>query len=253
MKSLLKAKWGIVATVALALVLGLSPTAGSARTASNNDPNNLELSVLTAVWWQWLYSVPLDESPVVDATGANAFENQPFDDLIFLCGTYTATNVGNDVHGTATRSITVERGTAFFFPLINVEWDNVIFDDPTPGVASVVNSQYTIAQLRALAAEGAVGAFDLFCTLTPKGGKTVNVPYERVISPVFPYFLPEESLYEFYGEEIEGLVWPAVSDGWWSYMPPLPKGTYTLHFGGSSPIGPGSTFYEDITYYITVE
>jgi len=254
-----KARWGIVATVAVALVLGLSPIAGSARSASSNDPNQLELSVLSAVWWQWIYSVPLDENPGFDATGEFAFENQPFDDLIFLCGTFSPINVGVNIEGNATRSITVERGTAFFFPLINTEFDNVMFNTPTPGVASVVNNPakggLTIPQLRAGAANFAGSAYDLFCTLTPTGGKTVNVPYERVTSPVFPYFLPEDNIYAAppNPQEIDGLVWPAVSDGYWAYIPPLAKGTYTLNFGGVTPNGPGSIFSEDITYYITVE
>jgi len=79
------------------------------------------------------------------------------------------------------------------------------------------------------------------------------VPYERVKSPVFPYYLPPGNIYEAYGEKIQGIVWPAVADGYWSSIPPLPHGTYTLHFGGSQPIGGGNSFSLDITYHITVK
>ena len=68
----------------------------------------------------------------------------------------------------------------------------------------------------------------------------------------FAYYLPKGNIYAAYGQQIQGLVWPAVSDGYWSYIPPLPKGRYTLNFGGWCAIG-GGNFYEDITYYITVK
>ena len=214
---------------------------------------------MTAIWWQWLYSVPLPENPSFDANGKFASKNQPFDDLIFLCGTATELDVGYNVLGTATRSITVEAGTAFFFPLINSECDNVIFNGAGQGKAAVENSgpnSSTIPQLRAACADYAGSAYDLFCTLTSQSGTTVDVPFERVTSPVFPYFLPPDNIYEAYGQEIEGIVYPAVSDGYWSYIPPLRRGRYTLNFGGTTPNGTvdgqPSIFQEDITYYITV-
>jgi hypothetical protein len=251
MMRLIKAKWGILMTTAVvALALIFSPTAGNVR---GDAPSEQDLSDLTVLWWQWIYSVPLSESPGFDPSGANAFENQPFDDLIFLAGTFTQQNVGNDVHGTATRRITVDSGTAFFFPLINTEWDNVVFDTPQPGTASVVKGKnaMTVPQLRANSAASVDNAFDLYCTLKPTGGQTANVPYGRVSSHPFPYFLPPGNILAAYGQTLVGTVTPAVSDGYWSYIPPLPHGTYTLKFGGALPLT-GGTFYLDITYYITV-
>jgi hypothetical protein len=73
-----------------------------------------------------------------------------------------------------------------------------------------------------------------------------------VTSPVFNYFLPPDNIYGNYDEAIQGVVAPAVSDGYWSYIAPLPQGQYTLKFGGNLPLT-GGTFFLDITYYITVE
>jgi len=162
MMSSMKARWAVVAMLAVTMALTFSPTAGS---ASKNDADDLRASVLTAVWWQWLYSVPLAENPSFDATGQFAFRNQPFDRLIFLAGTSTSFVVNGNVFGTAERSITVPRGTAFFFPLINTEIDNVMFDTPTPGTASVVNTgpnSLTIPQMQALAASFVSGDTGLF-------------------------------------------------------------------------------------------
>jgi hypothetical protein len=248
-----KTRFGLMAIASVvAMSLILTPTTSSVR---GDDRAPCALADLTAVWWQWLYSVPLPENPSFDTTGEYAFENQPFPGLVFLAGTSTQQDIGSDVYGKATRSITVRRGTAFFFPLINTEWDNVMFDTPTKGTASVVNNPkdggLTIPQLYATAAGNIDSAAGLYCTLTPKGGTTVNVPYQRVKSPVFAYFLPADNIYEAYDEGIEGIVWPAVSDGYWSYIPPLPPGTYQLNFGGNTPLT-GGTFYEEITYNITV-
>jgi len=49
----------------------------------------LTLSQLTAVWWQWVLSIPVSDSPLVDETGAHAYSGQPYADLLFLCGTFT--------------------------------------------------------------------------------------------------------------------------------------------------------------------
>src|SRR5881409_3278303 len=47
--------------------------------------------------------------------------------LFFLICTISVLQLQNgDVLGQATRTITVKQGTALFFPLINVEWDNVL-------------------------------------------------------------------------------------------------------------------------------
>jgi len=50
--------------------------------------------------------------------------------------------------------------------------------------------------------------------------------------------------------DVTGTVAPAVSDGWWVFIPPLAKGTYDLNFGGTTF---GGSFTLDITYHITVE
>jgi hypothetical protein len=80
---------------------------------------------LTVIWWQWLYSIPASQSPVLDDTGLNANSNQPYSDLLFLAGTLSSITINDDVFGIATRLIKVKAGTALFFPLLNVKTDNV--------------------------------------------------------------------------------------------------------------------------------
>ncbi len=69
---------------------------------------------------------------------------------------------------------------------------------------------------------------------------------QRLASPPFTVRVPGDNIFGVPG----GVYTPGVSDGYWFYLPPLPKGTHTLKFGGSAFDG---GFVLDITYHITVE
>src|SRR5262245_36800446 len=76
------------------------------------------LAEVTAKWWEWVYSLPVSKNPLFDETGALADTQQPFKKVFFLVGVISAS-------GTAERTITVPVGAALFFPVINVEVDNI--------------------------------------------------------------------------------------------------------------------------------
>jgi hypothetical protein len=78
---------------------------------AETDPGRVD----TVIWWQWLYSIPASQSPAIDDTGANAYNGQPYSDLLFLAGTLSSIEVSGDLLGIATRSISVKEGTALFF------------------------------------------------------------------------------------------------------------------------------------------
>jgi hypothetical protein len=101
-------------------------------------------------------------------------------------------------------------------------------------------------QLAAGAATDEDAVTDLHVTLN---GESLLDDVERVQSPPFTYQLPaEDNIYQFFGTDVSGTIAPAVSDGYWLYIPPLGKGTYDLNFGGASP-----GFALDITYHITAK
>ena len=199
------------------------------------------------MWWQWAFSIPVSDSPLFDDTGADAYNGQSYSDLLFLCGTFSVIPLPNGiVIGEVTRSISVKRGTTFFFPLLNAENDNVGFGVPhLAGAALFV-----------------VGVSGLYATLTPTKadfkkatGPTQDWGYQRLQSPVFSFTLPAtDNLYQYFGVEVSGAVSPVVADGYYSFIPgtgsdALAPGYYLLQFGGTSPDG---TFIEAITYHITV-
>jgi hypothetical protein len=218
----------VTAALGLGLVLAFAPPAQQARAGDRPTPEQL-----TAVWWKWILSIPVSENPGFDDTGANALVNQPFADqgLIFLCGSFTSS--------TANREITVPAGTAFFFPVVNSENDDIFYDRPV-----------SVRRLRADAAATIDGTFDRHAELNGHA-----LTQARLTSPVFAYTLPDEdNIYQFFGVDVTGKVAPAVSDGYWCYIPPLARGSYTLTFGATfpSPTPAQPPFTIDITYTITV-
>jgi hypothetical protein len=220
------------------------------------------------VWWQWLYSIPASESPVLDDTGANAYSGQPYSDLLFLGGTFIVNQLANgDVLGKVTLSISVNSGTALFFPLLNTEYDNVCFRPSLGGNcygAQPFPQNLGAPQLQALAADQADLVTGLFVTLTPadqnfnQTGDPASVVYTRLQPHPFSYKLPAtDNLFQYQGIDVGGTVAPAVSDGYYSLIPlgTLASGYYVLRFGGSAPFTNDTgthLFTNDVTYHITV-
>jgi hypothetical protein len=236
MKYIKRSRWVGLAAIAAALLLARAPSADVARGNDGNDGLPTE-SVLTAKFSEWLYSIPVSQNPSFDETGEFAAIGQPYKGakVFFLCG---VTNVS----GTATRTITVPQGTAFFFPIVAIEWDNI-------GIPASDRAHYlTVPELRDFVETAMDGVTDIHVTLD---GNSLLDLVDRVQSPPFAYHLPaEDNIYQFFGADFTGTVAPAVSDGFWVYLTPLSKGKHKLHFGASVPdVG----FTLDITYYITVE
>jgi hypothetical protein len=263
-------RWIITAAMA-AWALALSPLSENAYAVSEQTPwENQTQAQLSAVWWQWLYSVPASKSPAIDTSGANAYNGQPYSSLLFLAGTFTVIPQNGNVLGQVTRSIAVKEGTALFFPLLNNEYDNVGCR-PNLGMAPglCLNGQTPppevlgVPQLQAAGAAAlnpASGLFatlascsDALCTTTTQAS---NVTYARLQSPPFKYTLPSapDNLQALFGYNVSGTVAPAVANGYYSLVPGnLAPGYYKLEFGGRAPINNVPNYFiEDITYLITV-
>jgi hypothetical protein len=182
----------------------------------------------TAQWWQWVFSLPVSDNPLFDETGEKADTAQPNKKAFFLVGVINTS-------GTATREITVPRGTPLFGPIINTETDNIGATDPL-----------TVPELRANAQDIIESATNVI--LRVDGEKRMDL-VDRIQSPVFSYTLPaEDNIYQFLGTDVSGRIKPAISDGYWFYIPPLPVGEHTIEFGGELP-----GFTLAITYQVTVK
>jgi len=195
-------------------------------------PYGLTYGEWATKWWQYVYSIPVDDNPLFDETGALAGVNQS-GPVFFLVGVI-------NVSGTAERTITVPHGKSLFFPIINFENDNFCPPQVPP---------LTVGQLRAGAAAAVDGAIDLFCEID--GVEVENLEDYRVTGPAFTVNFPDDNVFQFFGcDNPAGTYGPFVNDGFYLMLAPLSAGEHTIHFSGAVPSFGGFTL--DITYHIAV-
>lgn len=201
-------------------------------------------------------------SPLFDQIGTSAYNGQPYSDLLFLGGTFIVNTAQNgDIVGQVTRSITIRRGTALFFPLLNGEWDNTGVT-PHLGGTKPSSGALSVPELQAIVAIGQDNVTGLYANLKTTDATfqhatgAVSLDHPRLKSPPFHFVLPRtDNLYQFFGINVSGTVAPAAADGFFSFIPDtLVAGYYKLEFGGMqlNSNGLGNTFTEAITYLITV-
>jgi hypothetical protein len=234
----------VLAGVALAVICSFAP-----RAYAQGNPNpgiipfNNQYPQLSALWWQWALSQPVSTNPLLDTTGADASNDQPTNGNIFYLAGLISLNSG--LQASVERTITIPTGKRLFFPILNSEAD----------IPSSVQGSTTVPQLRAEAAYFADQIQSLFLTIDGKDAGDLTA--YRTISPVFGFVLPaQDNLYQFFGLNVSGLVTPAVGDGYYVLLTPLPPGKHTIVFGGTTKTldqnGQPAIFSLKITYHITV-
>ena len=122
MKSNLKHWYAVI--VAFSIVVGLLAGSVSGVYAANRNPGvippnakayGMTYGEWSAKWWQWAFSLPVDQNPFFDEGGnCTNGANGQFGPVWFLTGVI-------NVSGTAVRDCTVPAGKALFFPIINAE------------------------------------------------------------------------------------------------------------------------------------
>lgn len=190
-------------------------------------------------WWQWAYSIPASVNPLFDETGANASQNQS-GPVWFLAGVF-------NVSGSAERTITVPRGKALFFPILNAEWDNLCpVLDPQPAPGDLVNV------LKANVTSFIDAVDQLECDLD---GTEAPDMFNFRVGPGDPFSVtfPSDNIFQAFGcsNVTPGTYSPLVSGGYYLMLAPLRQGNHTLHFRGHTTFM-GSDFTLDITYHIHV-
>ena len=182
----------------------------------------------SAIWWQWLLSIPEDKSPAGDSTGEDCGTNQQGPNW-FLAG-----RVGR----TAERTCTIPSGKAIMFSPINSECSYAEYpDEKTESdlleCAKTFQDQTTSAQV------------------TINGTAIENLDQFRIQSPPFNVTLPENNVFGVSSGPTQ-----AVSDGLWVILKPLPVGEHKIGFKGSSvdfTTGAKNTFVSDANYNVIVK
>jgi hypothetical protein len=161
---------------------------------------------LSERWWQWALAIPAEDNPIFDDDGSSCGLQQS-GSVWFLAG-----NTG----GVSTRSCTVPRDKALFFPLINV----VAFNGP----GEDASAEELAAELAELA--------ELSCELELiLDGESVDLEVDdhRVPAGPFELALPTDNVFGVPAGTYE----PAQSDGSWALLLPLEPGEHSLEFGAS--------------------
>jgi hypothetical protein len=189
---------------------------------------------LSALWWQWALSIPASVNPQLDETGENAVVGQR-GSVWFLAGAFSG--------GTVIRKMVfVPEGTALFFPVANA----INFN--TPNVCGQGPENLSVRDMRAASADFVNGVTNLSVTVDDAPIRNLR----RIKSEVFEVALPKENVFVSAcapGGLPAGVYSPAVDDGIYALLKPLPVGLHTLHFHAENP---SKSFIEDVTYNLTI-
>ena len=234
MKSNLRRWSGVI--VAVSIIVGLMTGSASRVYAQNPNPGvippnakafGMTYGEWSAKWWQWAFSLPVDQNPFFDEGGtcSNGANGQPEPGPVwFLTGVI-------NVSGTAVRDCIVPAGKALFFPLINVEC-STLEADPFHG-----NNE---AELRACATRFHFG--DVFGEIDGVAVQNLNRYLKQ--SPLFTFTVPPNNVLG-----VAAGTGQSVSNGYYLMLAPLAVGEHVIHFGGTFT---DFAFALDITYNLSV-
>lgn len=197
----------------------------------------------SAEWWQWLYSLPVDQNPLFET--ADCSEGQR-GQVWFLGGTFVVVEEEpGSVLGEAERDCSVPPGKALFFPIVNAECNDLV---SLPAGASE-------GELRDCAIDTADHIVIESLEVTIDGKEIQSLGRYRVESPLFTFGpLPDDNAL---GVDA-GLTGNSVGDGYYLMLAPLSRGKHIVKFRGTAVFteeedGFDFVFALDITYHITVE
>jgi hypothetical protein len=196
-----------------------------------------------AEWWKWVVGIPAAENPILDETGEFGAIDQA-GPVWFLAG-----NSG----GTTERTLVVPTGKALFFPILTQFWgcpspeERAFLEEVARaylGMDPAAVAALTDVDLMRLVI-GAQMDSVISLSATIDGVAVQDLKQYRAKSPVFTF----EDLDSF---GVEGECSPAVADGYWLMVAPLPVGEHTIHFSGVIADAPLDPLELDVTYHLIV-
>lgn len=191
-----------------------------------------------AAWQQWADSIPTADHPLFDNGDCSVGQSGP---VWFLGGKFVAVG-GTGSYDNVFRDCNVPAGKALYVAAYNAE-DSAL-EQATPGLNQVVQ----IGNLRGITAAEMDSVTELAMQVDGE-----NIPHIkerfRMQSPVFGFTLPADNFFSAIGEGPfkAGTYFPAVDDGYYVMIAPLPIGNHTIHFHVIA--GP---YLLDVTYHINV-
>jgi len=173
-------------------------------------PFGLTYSNWTVKWWKWILEIPKYISPLFDPDGKNAYLNQTYGKVFFLCQTLESSEK------IPVRTINVPKETSIFMPIIN--WISVLHEDGE-----------TDEELLKVARQRMDVVKDLEITINEIRLSTNFVKKFRVESRFVNVFLPENNIFGHPSCKTR-----IVSDGYWIFTRPLTHNTSVKTVGSCS-------------------
>lgn len=222
--------------LAVASLLSASPAVAAPASPVVIPPAGSSYDDLAVAWWQYVDKQPAATNPLTDTTGANCATGQS-GAVFFLVGTAGS--------GSVSRTCTVRAGKRLFFPLLNA------FDVHVPG-----DGLDTPAKVLADFQSFNFRADTLFATIDGTAVAHLDpatTPYRACAEPV-PGCTPPSFSLTFPADNLFGLAagtyQPAVQDGYYLLLPPLPPGQHRIEFGGMGNFA--GRVAVDVVYQLTV-
>jgi len=229
----------IIMTMAIGLILAftiLYPAIFFVRADSTNPgvysvddkPYGLTYGEWTANFWKWVISIPQQDNPNQDPTGAKCAINQTNPNVWYLAPTFG---------GAADRTCTITAGKSILFPLLVTECNYLENPDLK-----------TESQLLTCAKQGNdLGARTMEATVD--GVKLKNLENYRVQSQVFDVTFPKNNVFSVTPDKTKD-----VSDGFWVFLKPLPIGNHEIDFSASQLDPSGVNNYNtQVKYHLVVK
>ena len=198
-----------------------------------SKPYGLSYGDWSAKWWQWLGSIPREQNPGLDETGAFCTVNQnATEPVVLLAGTFS---------GNAERTCTIPSGKGILVSPVDVIFT---LDDIPP-------TSNTEDGLR----DAAKKDMDInikFPIVKVNGEIVQNLVDYRVKSPLFNITVPADNVISV----TPNASTKGVSDGIFVMLKPLPVGTHTIEFGGGAPdpsTGATMNFVNGVKYTMNVK
>ena len=241
-------RWFIVMAACMALATTLNAQWGDLGNSGIVPPNQkvggLTYAEWSARWWQFVYSIPAAQNPLLADSNYDCHVGQS-GNVWFLTGIWGQPPI------IRTRHCTMPAGKHLFFPVANNMYDNSIAGSD----GSLDWTDYSTEYMRKALMQQMNTVVGMSCRIDGQPVhylESVSTIY-RVTSPVFHYWLPPENVF--------GISVPAplgklgipgvVGDGVYLMVKPLSPGRHIIEFAASFGTAPGAYRF-DITYVIDV-
>ena len=204
------------------------------------DPHSRPFGTSMERWaeklWDWVYSIPTAQNPLLDTTGVDCAVGQPDGPVWYLPPVL-------DPGGTAsfTRTCTIPNGKALL--MLN---SGVLNDFPCPDPTFAPADGQTLYEFLLAGAQGGPDSLN---------GQSLLVDGTKLVH-IFDYRETSDDLFSIKGDPslatsldgcVTGSTQPAVSDAFVLMLRPLPPGPHTLVYRATDPGGKSLT----VTYQLT--